>query len=103
MDPNDPTQVFTSTYLPSANMVHLSYWQRLNQRLEVSAELQALISPSTKSDFGKREAIATVGFKLDTVFATIRTAIESTGKLSTVLEEKVTPNMSFQVFLVNCS
>ena len=41
--------------------------------------------------------IATIGFKLDTLFATIRTAIESSGKLSTVLEEKVTPNISFQV------
>ena len=42
-------------------------------------------------------AVATVGFKLDTVFATIRSAFESTGKLTTVLEEKITPNMSFQV------
>lgn len=41
--------------------------------------------------------IATVGFKLDTVFATIRTALESTGRLATVLEEKITPNLSFQV------
>lgn len=41
--------------------------------------------------------IATVGFKLDTLFATIRTSIESTGKLNTVLEEKVTPNLAFQV------
>ena len=43
-------------------------------------------------------AVATVGFKLDTVFASIRSAFESTGKLTTVLEEKITPNMSFQVF-----
>jgi hypothetical protein len=36
---------------------------------------------------------------LDTVFATLRTAIESTGRLTTVLEEKVTPNFSFLVLL----
>lgn len=78
----------------------------MNQRLEVVAELQMLLLPSARGEPGRREGIlgvylgiATVGFKLDTVFATIRAAIESTGRLTTVLEEKVTPNLGFQVFL----
>ena len=79
------------------------------------AELQMLLTGASRAgEPGRREGIqflpyfsliimnigiATVGFKLDTLFATIRTAIESSGKLSTVLEEKVTPNLSFQVFV----
>ena len=56
-----------------------------------------LIQPNPPKEYGRREAIASVGFKLDTVFATIRSCLETSGKLVTVLEEKVTPNISFQV------
>lgn len=114
VSPKDPTQVFTATWAPGSGLLHSTYWRRLNQRLEVVAELQMLLTGASRAgEPGRREGIpflpyfsliimnigiATVGFKLDTLFATIRTAIESSGKLSTVLEEKVTPNLSFQVF-----
>ncbi|KAI8892533.1 eukaryotic porin-domain-containing protein [Globomyces pollinis-pini] len=95
INPSDPTEVATATYSPSSGMAHLSYWRRLNQRLEVGSELQMLLTPQSKG--ARREAVATVGFKFDTVFATIRSAVETTGRVTTVLEEKISPGISFQL------
>jgi mitochondrial import receptor subunit TOM40 len=99
VNPREPTQVFTATYQPAHSMIHLSYWRRLNQRLEVATDVQMLVEPSSEQGYGRREAVASIGFKLDTVFATIRSSFETSGKIATVLEEKVTPNILFQVYI----
>jgi len=95
VNPSDPTQILTTTYSPSTGLIHASYWRRLNQRLEVASELQLLITP--KSAGSKREGIANMGFKLDTIYATIRGMIDTHGRVSTVLEEKIAPGLSFQI------
>ena len=58
VNPRDPTQVFTTTYTPAAGMIHSSYWRRLNQRLEVVAELQMLMMPKTRGEPGRREGMS---------------------------------------------
>lgn len=41
--------------------------------------------------------LASVGMKLDTVFATIRASIDTSGKVCMALEEKIAPVIRFQV------
>jgi mitochondrial import receptor subunit TOM40 len=55
INPKDPNSVFTTTFAPATGMFQASYWRRLNQRLEVCSDFQALITPSLKGAPGKRE------------------------------------------------
>ncbi|KAJ3044665.1 translocase of outer mitochondrial membrane [Rhizophlyctis rosea] len=97
VNPRDPTQVFTTTFAPASGLLHTTYWRRLNQRLEVCAELQALISKGGRMGDGRREGIATVGFKLDTIAATIRGQVDSQGRLSATVEERIAPGIALQL------
>ncbi|KAJ3313932.1 translocase of outer mitochondrial membrane [Blyttiomyces sp. JEL0837] len=97
VNPVDPTQSFTATYTPSQGIVHASYWRRLNQRLEVAAEVQMLITPGSAEEPGRREGVASAGFKLDTFFATIRGMVDSMGRVSALLEERMAPGLQFQL------
>ncbi|OUM65202.1 hypothetical protein PIROE2DRAFT_41901 [Piromyces sp. E2] len=82
--------VFTATYQPANGVFNASYFYKLNHRLEMATELQALVN-------GRKEALCTAGFKLDTHYATIRGIIDSKGKIGTVLEEKLAPGFNFTV------
>lgn len=100
VNPHDPQQVLTATWQPSSGLIHTSFFRRINQRLELGTEVQML---ATKSDFrqeGRREGVASVGFKLDTVFATIRGMVDTQGKVSSVIEEKLAQGLSFQVSFI---
>jgi mitochondrial import receptor subunit TOM40 len=112
INPKAPTQIFTSTFAPDSGMLHSSYWRRLNQRLEMVTELQMLLAPTrreglfislrsslsfTAFSFVLTVGIATFGFKFDAIYASIRASIESTGRLTTILEEKVTPALGFSL------
>ncbi|KAJ3029490.1 UNVERIFIED_CONTAM: translocase of outer mitochondrial membrane [Siphonaria sp. JEL0065] len=98
INPSDPSEVFAATYALSQGVLQASYWKRLNQRLEVAADVQMLITPTTlASGPGRREGIASVGFKLDTVYATMRGMFDTMGRVSAVLEERMAPGLSFQV------
>jgi len=83
-----PRYVFTATYQPANAVVNASYYYKLNHRLEMATELQALLGP-------RKEAICTAGFKLDTHYATIRGIVDSNGKVGTVLEERLAPGFAF--------
>ncbi|KAI8850501.1 eukaryotic porin-domain-containing protein [Chytridium lagenaria] len=95
-NPRDPTQIFSAT-LSNTGLLHASYWRRLNQRLEIGTELQMLATPASRGSDGKREGIASAGFKLDTVYATVRGMVDSMGRVSSVIEEKMAPGLSFQI------
>ncbi|KAJ3124458.1 translocase of outer mitochondrial membrane [Nowakowskiella sp. JEL0407] len=94
INPKDFTQVLATTYQPSTGLLHSSYWRKLNQRLEVGAEVQALITPGSD---GRREAIANFGFKLDTVSSIIRGSVDSHGHISAFIDEKFTPGLALQL------
>ncbi|KAJ3196339.1 hypothetical protein HK101_009255 [Irineochytrium annulatum] len=100
VNPKDPTQVFATTYSVSTGILHASYWRRLNQRLEVATECQMLLTgakPERGLAEGRREGVMSAGFKLETLFATIRGGIDSHGKVSTIVEERMAPGLSFQL------
>lgn len=97
VNPKDSTEVFCTTWSPATGLLNSSYWRRINQRLEIGSELQMLLTPSTARAPGRREGIAFVGFKLDTVYATIRAMVSSHGQVSAVVEEKIAPGLSLQL------
>ena len=94
VDPKDPTQIFTSTYSPNSGVLQSTYWRKINPRLEMASELQMLMTPASGSAQGRRGGLASVGFKLETIYATIRAMVDSHGRVSTVLEEKIAPGLS---------
>ena len=70
----------------------------MNQRLEVSGELQALTTPgSATGQPGRREAIASVGFKLQTVFSVVRGMIDTAGRVCGVSEYTLAPGLIFSL------
>ncbi|KAJ3341065.1 translocase of outer mitochondrial membrane [Gonapodya sp. JEL0774] len=87
--PLDPSYTWTTTFQPASGVLHTSYHHKLNQRLELAAELQALFGG------GRREGIATVGFKAETMFAQIKGSIDTQGKVQAILEERLAPPLAF--------
>ncbi|KAJ3371327.1 hypothetical protein HDU91_005354 [Kappamyces sp. JEL0680] len=71
LNPKDPHQVFTTTWAPGSGMLHSSYWRRLNQRLEMVAELQMLLTPAgPRGENGRREDTKTSGFATRNIMGT---------------------------------
>lgn len=99
VSPYEPQETFAATWQPSSGIAQLSFYKKVNQRLEVGSELQFFATRSNKQsrEFGRREGIASVGFKLDTVFATIRGMLDTHGKVSAIIEERLAQGLSFQV------
>ncbi|TPX51044.1 hypothetical protein SeMB42_g01426 [Synchytrium endobioticum] len=97
VNPSEPVEVLSATYQPSSGLLHTSYYRRINQRLEVAAELQLMVTMGSTRSEGMRNGLASVGFKMDTVFATVRGMIDTSGKVSTVIEERLAQGLSFQI------
>lgn len=89
--PLDPSYSLTATYQPTTGILQASYHHRLNARAELGSELQALVGG------GRRDAVASVGFKLDTIFATMRGSVDTMGKVVGVLEERMAQGLTLQV------
>lgn len=73
--------------LQQASLLQASYWRRVGGRVEVGSELHASL-------FGKRDAVTTIGCRIDFRQALLRAQLETTGKVSLVLEEKLAPGFS---------
>ncbi|KAI8978546.1 eukaryotic porin/Tom40 [Pilobolus umbonatus] len=71
--------------------IQASYYQRINEKVEFGVELNMMAQE------GRREAVATVGGKFDFRQATFRGQIDTTGRVSAVLEEKMAPGFSFLI------
>lgn len=97
----DVTNSFVAKYTSSAQdwiataqfhpmgLLQASYWQKLSPQVEVAADLQVMAAPV------KRDAIATVGAKWDLRMATFRAQLDSTGKVSALLEQRFAPSFAF--------
>lgn len=72
-------------------MYQATYWQKLSDKVDVAADLQILATPE------RRDAIATLGAKYDLRMATFRAQVDSTGKVSALLEQRFAPTFSFLV------
>ncbi|TEB31238.1 hypothetical protein FA13DRAFT_1754758 [Coprinellus micaceus] len=68
-----------------------TYWQKLSERVEVAVDLQVIANAT------RRDAIATLGAKYDLRMASFKTQLDSTGKISALLEQRFTPTFSFLV------
>ena len=87
---NDKNWIATA-HLQPAGMVQASYWQKLSEKVEVAADLQVILAPT------RRDALATLGAKYDLRLSTFRAQLDSTGKVSALLEQRFTPAFAFLV------
>lgn len=87
---NDKNWIATAQLQP-AGILQATYWQKLNEKVEVAADLQLIAAPA------RRDAIATIGAKYDLRLATFRAQLDSTGKVSALLEQRFTPTFAFLV------
>ncbi|KAF8894627.1 eukaryotic porin-domain-containing protein [Infundibulicybe gibba] len=74
-----------------AGIVQATYWQKLSEKVEVAADLQVIAAPTRK------DAVATLGAKYDLRLAMFRAQLDSTGKVSALLEQRFTPAFTFLI------
>jgi len=86
---NEKNWIATAQVQPS--VLQATYWQKLSEKVEVAAELQVLSTPT------RRDAIATLGAKYEFRLANFRAQVDSTGKVSALLEQRFTPAFAFLV------
>lgn len=82
--------IATATVQP-AGMMLATYWQKLSEKVDAAAELQVIAAPA------RRDAIATLGAKYDLRMSTFRAQVDSTGKVSALLEQRFAPTFTFTV------
>ncbi|KIL69759.1 hypothetical protein M378DRAFT_175876 [Amanita muscaria Koide BX008] len=87
---NDKNWIATA-HLQPAGMLQASYWQKLSEKVDVAADLQVILAPT------RRDALATLGAKYDLRLSTFRAQVDSTGKVSALLEQRFTPAFAFLV------
>ncbi|KAG1753469.1 eukaryotic porin-domain-containing protein [Suillus lakei] len=87
---DDKNWIATAQVQPSG-ILQATYWQKLHEKVEVAADLQLMASPQ------RRDAIATLGAKYDLRMATFRAQLDSTGKVSALLEQRFAPTFAFLV------
>lgn len=68
-----------------------TYWRQLSEKVEVGAELQLSMGGGQMMGPPRKEGVATVGAKYDFRMSTFRAQVDSTGKLSCLLEKRVAP------------
>jgi mitochondrial import receptor subunit TOM40 len=86
----DKNWIATAQFQP-AGIAQATYWQKLSEKVEVAADLQLIATPV------RRDAIATLGAKYDLRMATFRAQVDSTGKVSALLEQRFAPTFAFLV------
>lgn len=72
-------------------VLQTSYYQKLNENVEVGAELQLMRSPE------KLEGVCTVGGKWEFRQSAVRAQVDTTGRVCSVMEQRLAPGISFLV------
>ena len=83
-----------SAQLQAQGGLNTSYWRRLTDKLEAGVDLNLQIAPSGPGLMGgpsRKEGVTTVGAKYDFRMSSFRAQLDSTGKLSCLLEKRVLP------------
>ncbi|KAH7103908.1 eukaryotic porin/Tom40 [Auriculariales sp. MPI-PUGE-AT-0066] len=80
----------TAQFQPTG-LLMATYWQRLSEKVEVAAELQLVAARSAQ----RRSAVATLGAKYELRMSTFRAQLDSTGKVSALLEQRFAPSFAF--------
>lgn len=82
--------IATAQVQPSG-VLSATYWQKINDKVDAAADLTLVNTPA------KREGTATLGVKYDLRMATFRAQLDSTGKVSALLEQRFAPSFQFLV------
>ena len=84
-----------SAQLQAQGAINTSYWRRLTDKVEAGVDLNlAFAGLSGAGMMGgpiRKEGVTTVGAKYDFRMSTFRAQVDSTGKLSCLLEKRVAP------------
>ncbi|CAO1613201.1 unnamed protein product [Sympodiomycopsis kandeliae] len=83
--------IIATLQLQGSGIAQATYWHKLAERVEAAVDLQTITAA------GRREAQATAGAKWDFRNSTLRAQIDSTGKLSSVFENRLAPTFAFTV------
>ena len=87
---SDGKWIATAQFQP-IGVLQATYWHKLSEKVEAAADLQVIAAPM------RRDAIATVGAKYDLRMSTFRAQLDSTGKVSALLEQRFAPSFAFTV------
>jgi len=87
---SDKNWIATATLSPMS-ILQATYWHKLSDKVEAAAELNVIAMPM------RRDAIATLGAKYDLRMSTFRAQVDSTGKVSALLEQRFAPTFGFTV------
>lgn len=77
--------------LSPQGVLQTTYWQKLSEKLEFAAELQLMASPV------RRDAVASIAAKYDLRMASFRAQLDSTGRVSALLEQRFAPAFAFHL------
>ncbi|PQE13907.1 eukaryotic porin protein [Rutstroemia sp. NJR-2017a BBW] len=84
-----------SAQLQAQGAVNTSFWRRLTDKVEAGVDLNlqfvGMSGAGMMSGPPRKEGITTVGAKYDFRMSTFRAQVDSTGKLSCLLEKRVAP------------
>ncbi|MCJ1395244.1 translocase of outer mitochondrial membrane [Xylographa bjoerkii] len=86
-----------SAQLQAQGAISTSYWRRLTDKVEVGADLNLQFQPGMGGRGGlmgsglRKEGTTTLGAKYDFRQSTFRAQVDSTGRLSCLLEKRVLP------------
>ncbi|KAI0054083.1 hypothetical protein FA95DRAFT_1579134 [Auriscalpium vulgare] len=86
----DKNWIATAHFQP-IGVLQATYWHKLSEKVDAAADLQVIAAPA------RRDAIATLGAKWDLRMSTFRAQLDSTGKVSALLEQRFAPTFSFTV------
>ncbi|KAH9811263.1 eukaryotic porin-domain-containing protein [Melampsora americana] len=79
--------------LSGQGILQATYWQKLSEKVEAGLDLVCLPHPSPS----ERKALTTFGVRYDLRQATIRSQIDSHGKVSMLLEQRIAPTFTFSI------
>lgn len=88
---SDARDAIATLQLQGSGIAQATYWQRLAEKVDAAVDLQCITAG------GRREAQATIGAKWDFRMSTFRAQVDSTGKVSSLLETRLAPTFTFTV------
>ena len=90
--PAKDSWIATAQVMPQG-MLNFTYWRKLAERVDAGVDL--VVIPALQPR--ERKAIATAGVKYDMRMATFRGQVDSQGKVSALLEQRLSPTFAFLV------
>jgi len=83
------------------NQVHLTYWRKIAEKIEAGADCTLMLAGGRGGGMmGRpgREGLANVGVKYEFRTSVFRTMIDSTGKVSCLLERRLAPTVQMTFY-----